>query len=449
MAFTPKTWQDLPATSTPISAAALIDLETRLGAYTDSNGGGGAALGKYMRKVRRQASYFADQPTSYDYYVDSINGSNSNAGGITAPFQTIAHANSASAMGSRIGLKRGSTFNEAVIVPNDYMLYGAWGPLTAPAPIITGGGTLVIGFRDQKSGTVCQDMQISGFTGQAMLKQPASGAPGGAYKRINMNRASDVNTGQGINWSQAAGGIIEDCSILAWSGVGYSSGTSFGIIVQFAVGVEIRYNHVTGCYVGICFQGSSWQSPSIHHNIVENCHVNGIDCQGGAGAGYGPAVISNFVHHNPDTSTTAGHGIDTQSANVGPVWRNNIVVSDYSGTTGNVQLYCLAPGVSSLPGTDIDYNLGWKYPGCTANYANINGTFYATLSLFQAALVAQGFPGGNEAHGISADPLLTNFAGGDYSLTPGSPAINAGAALGYSGEAFYSPAPDLGVYDAG
>lgn len=35
MPFTPKDWRDSPETSTPLSAAALEDLETRLAAYTD------------------------------------------------------------------------------------------------------------------------------------------------------------------------------------------------------------------------------------------------------------------------------------------------------------------------------------------------------------------------------------------------------------------------------
>lgn len=37
MAFSPKVWQNSPSTATPINAAALIDLETRLSAYTDAN----------------------------------------------------------------------------------------------------------------------------------------------------------------------------------------------------------------------------------------------------------------------------------------------------------------------------------------------------------------------------------------------------------------------------
>ncbi len=45
MTFTPKDWKDSPDTSTPLTAAALEDLETRLATYTDAVGAGGVELG--------------------------------------------------------------------------------------------------------------------------------------------------------------------------------------------------------------------------------------------------------------------------------------------------------------------------------------------------------------------------------------------------------------------
>src|SRR3954468_5631287 len=52
MAFSPKSWQDSPTTTTPITAAALVDLETRLAAYADTvgaaaGGAGGDLSGTY------------------------------------------------------------------------------------------------------------------------------------------------------------------------------------------------------------------------------------------------------------------------------------------------------------------------------------------------------------------------------------------------------------------
>jgi hypothetical protein len=44
MPFTPKPWVDSPSTATPLDAAALIDLETRLAAYAGEGGGGGSVV---------------------------------------------------------------------------------------------------------------------------------------------------------------------------------------------------------------------------------------------------------------------------------------------------------------------------------------------------------------------------------------------------------------------
>ena len=44
MPFTPKAWQNAPSTVTPINAAALTNMETRLAAYSDTLTSGGAVL---------------------------------------------------------------------------------------------------------------------------------------------------------------------------------------------------------------------------------------------------------------------------------------------------------------------------------------------------------------------------------------------------------------------
>ena len=60
MTFTTKTWQDSPSTSTPISAAALIDLETRLSGYTDSSGGTVT-----LAKIAAAMPYVVDLPENH------------------------------------------------------------------------------------------------------------------------------------------------------------------------------------------------------------------------------------------------------------------------------------------------------------------------------------------------------------------------------------------------
>lgn len=63
MSFTPKDWKNFPDTTTPISAAALEDLEARLAAYVDASTGGGGANTKGVVLHGTNAS--AARPTGY------------------------------------------------------------------------------------------------------------------------------------------------------------------------------------------------------------------------------------------------------------------------------------------------------------------------------------------------------------------------------------------------
>ena len=84
-----------------------------------------------------------------------------------------------------------------------------------------------------------------------------------------------------------------------------------------------------------------------------------------------------------------------------------------------------------------DYNLYWNntgYPGFPewgSDYMEANGITAAP-------------------HDINADPLFTNAAGGDYSLQPGSPAINNGVTLGAVTKDILNASRPLGhFYDMG
>lgn len=83
MPFTPKTWVDAPSTSTPISAAALTDLETRVTTYAESptvlrtianmagtqNVASGAAAAKATWDTEREDSLGSFTPTSGDFTI--------------------------------------------------------------------------------------------------------------------------------------------------------------------------------------------------------------------------------------------------------------------------------------------------------------------------------------------------------------------------------------------
>lgn len=296
---------------------------------------------------------------------------------------------------------------------------------------------------DQKVGTVMQGVKICHSGSFGVLKQPTVLSFGGALRFCEIG----PHGGQGVNWSQTNGGLIEfnnvhDC----WNGVAYPSGAGDSLHLQAFVDLEVRYNRVSTGYQGIFASNSgvAWRGLNIHHNRVRLSQVNDINVNGGT-AGFPSAIFHNTVHHRPLSASAAGHGIVNQLAVAGSVWRNNIVVSDYNGASTNVQLFAIAP--ANTVGQDNDYNLGWVYPGSTCNYGRDNTSNYSTFAQWKAAMATDGTPGGKEAHSINADPLLTNLLNEDWTLQSASPAINAGQILGYPSEVYAGTSPDIGAYE--
>lgn len=171
--FIPKAWMDYATGGTPITAAALIDLETRLASYTDS-----AALGSGVVVTRGESPpvsgewavgsvCFNSAPTAggvalwmcitagtpgvwipalvssgATYYVDPA-GSDSNTGLTTSQaWATIAQVNAASfSAGDSVLFKRGGTWRGTQLVFSESVTMGAYGA-SGNDPIISGGALL-------------------------------------------------------------------------------------------------------------------------------------------------------------------------------------------------------------------------------------------------------------------------------------------------------------------
>ncbi len=70
------------------------------------------------------------------------------------------------------------------------------------------------------------------------------------------------------------------------------------------------------------------------------------------------------------------------------------------------------------------------------------GTVYDTVGDYFAAA-------GHCEHCLSADPLFTDFAGGDYTLTEQSPAVDQGVIIPGVNDDFEGSGPDMGAYEHG
>jgi len=100
---------------------------------------------------------------------------------------------------------------------------------------------------------------------------------------------------------------------------------------------------------------------------------------------------------------------------------------------------------------DSDYNC---FNSCT-KIATWHGSDYTTLANWQAATVDTDIDstGSPDANSISSDPLLTDPAGGDFSLGANSPCRHAGmgsgVATGSNSVAFDPNEPDIGAWSSG
>lgn len=73
MAITPKTWLNAPATTTPLDAAGVIDLETRMGSYADSTAASQVAASLIQPVTSTVPGSPVDGQELY-YQADATNG---------------------------------------------------------------------------------------------------------------------------------------------------------------------------------------------------------------------------------------------------------------------------------------------------------------------------------------------------------------------------------------
>lgn len=248
---------------------------------------------------------------------------------------------------------------------------------------------------------------------------------GGARPVISYNIITDIQS-QGIadNGGGNIDGIvfhntISDC----WNLIPYPGQSGGGV----SCGIEdweISYNTISGCGKGILPGGS--KSTLIHHNIVVNNIVNGIDVSAPGVDGFPILVYNNTIIHNPH-APGSGHGLDIQLSNGYVKFKNNLIYITFITDNVNVQGLCIQD--STYLDIDEDYNLVYKIPTSTAYLYKIDASLPDTLADWQIALAATAFSG-KGVHDLSADPLFVDFAGGDYHLQAGSPALGAGVDVG-------------------
>jgi hypothetical protein len=180
-------------------------------------------------------------------------------------------------------------------------------------------------------------------------------------------------------------------------------------------GTVIRYNVVHNCGTasargsGINIDAHS-TATACYYNVVYLNNYGGINATAS-----GHLIYGNTCYHNNEGTADAGEiSLFTQESVAASncTIKNNILVA-------STAKHLLVAGSGNTTGHVIDYN---EWYGGSATPFDWSGTDYNFANYKTAS--------SQDAHSLNSDPLLTNAAGGDFTLQAGSPCINVGADLG-------------------
>ena len=245
-------------------------------------------------------------------------------------------------------------------------------------------------------------------------------------------------------------GIVEYCDISWIGGMWVPSDPSYRMgngvqMWQRVNDLKIRYNNIHDCYdAGISPQGGvnfTQSNVKMSYNRIWNCYY-----EYETWAEDSSVTMKNVNFYNNTcvnaTSWSVNQRPDSSNARHVMIWvdRGNIINCEIKN---NIFKTCSNPAIRygnpshMTPKFTFDNNL---YNVAILAYTD-DGT-YTTFAQWRAKYPTQ------DINSISADPLFVS--GNDFHLQSGSPAINAGAYLGFSndieGRSIFG-APDIGAYE--
>lgn len=392
-----------------------------------------------------------------DYYVK--NGGNDSLDGLSDgnAWETLDKVYSVSlSPGDNIYLKRGSTFNEDLII-NDAgssgspITYSAYG--TGNAPVLSYDGTKTVGVK------IYTDMAYNTLENLKITTATSTGVAiysGADYCIIQDCEFDDVGIAVGISAAHCliTRNYIHDLKIVVNTPTPTTD--DYGALGVQCKGQynEISYNTFVNCYDtsydfgedggAIEFTNTSSYS-SFHHNYVETC--DGVLQVGGTEGGHTATdleVYHNVCVNNGKFSTlqlTGEFAITVSNF----MAHNNTIISD-----GDVN-----------PHTRI-FNFGGTPSGASVFVAKNNILYINNIAQIWDSSIATHTHNlyhmtGTTTLGLTADgteiidnPDFVDFGGEDYHLSSSSPAINTGTDLGYTEDYDDNPidaSPDIGAYE--
>ena len=222
------------------------------------------------------------------------------------------------------------------------------------------------------------------------------------------------------------------------SGVYSSTSTGAGVVLAgSSSGNEIYLNDLERNIRGVTHTAATGTGNNkVMFNKVIDSKVNGIDCQASIAAPGSPfEVYNNVIIHHPaldDWSKHTGHGLDAQMVGKNVEFYNNSIYSYCALADTNCQAIAIADSYATIK---LNNNLYYSIVDGAA-IGKLGDTEYDSLSTWQAALTEDAEITIKDTNSISADPLFTDAANGDFSTLPGAPGRGTGVRI-------------LGVHDAG
>ena len=441
------------------------------------------------------------------YYIAN-SGNDSNPGTITKPWATMSKVtNTPFAGGDIILFKRGDTFRGDIQINSSgsaslgYITIGAYGKETDPKPkLFSSVDASANSFWTIYSGNIwrtsslvvtklndCANIIFNGDTSCGWLKQTIDGCtkqgdwyydprtkyvylfstsnPGSYYSNIEIGgiyldevilvegesyiiiQDLDVrySANNGILCKYGADNIIIQRNDISWIGGVYyrqeyptRMGNGIGSWMNVS-NITVRYNKIWQCYdAGYSPQGHGVYSSSnidFHHNTISNCYY-GIEFWTSPGQN-----LTNISFNNNVIANTGYQWSEAQRPRKGQehalrFWGLDTPVANFN-VKNNIIINSLRAGFQCDNGFEcinLDYNL---YYVTTVAKTSVPVN---TLAQWQMSF-------GKDLHSISADPLFNSST--DFHLLPGSPAIDAGANLGYTLDfegVVITGTPEIGAY---
>lgn len=382
------------------------------------------------------------------YYVDSVSGDDSNDG--TAPnraWATLAKvAATTFSSGDAIYLVAGSTWNETLTLTaarhNGIRL------------LVYGTGNATIHGQDTRlyciDASLCDGLTIGATdttepTGKLVLQDPTSAGlyfAGGTHtvNWVTADGSGDQNF-QNIHDTIAT---YNYCTVTGAADDGFSAHNTANVTINSCTitgnnqGINTT---VSACVVTVnnCIFANTTNDilPHTTTTCVVNRSIITAGSAGGAKSLQGPLTLNYCIIDFRNSAQT-----NTQIASPGAVTLNNCTVYGWSGSNTR-------GGVAVDPSTTITarnciFDRAWRVA-----YVFSGGAFNATNCNFNGLTIKNVTSNTAEVVG---NPLLTDPANDDFSLSAGSPAIGAGTtyagqlATDYAGNAVASP-PSIGALE--